>query len=140
MPFSRPLDFGAGFYVTTFYHQAKRWAEKKTNRYNGNITVNKYYLNLSGLKVKEFKKPNNAWIDFVVSNRKTNEVLNHNYDVIIGEVANDQVFDSIQLYIDNIYTRSQLINALKTKIENNQLCLATTKALENLTFKGADLL
>ena len=28
-PYVCPLDFGSGFYVTTLYNQACRWAEKK---------------------------------------------------------------------------------------------------------------
>lgn len=140
MQYIRPLDFGAGFYVTTLRKQAKIWAEKKTKRYGEIATLNKYGLNLSGLNIKEFKAADESWINFVVLNRNTKEIIKHDYDVIIGEVANDQIFDSIDLYLRNIYTITRLIQELKTKAENNQLCLASLKALNNLTFKGSDFL
>ena len=139
MPYIRPLDFGAGFYVTTLYTQAKIWAERKTKRYSGTSTVNKYDLDLSGLDVKEFKGTDESWINFVVLNRNTKEIIKHDYDIIIGEVANDQIFDSIDLYLRNIYTISRLIEELKIKTENNQLCLATLKALDNITFKSGNV-
>jgi len=140
MPYTRPLDFGAGFYVTTFYNQAKLWAEKKARRFDGIPTVSKYTLNLDGLIIKEFEIADEEWIDFVVSHRQSKTALKHEYDVIIGEVADDQIFDSIALYVREIYTKERLIQELKTKIKNNQLCLATEKALKNLSFKGADKL
>ena len=140
MPYIRPLDFGAGFYITTYYSQAKVWAEKKAKRHGNQAIVNKYRLDLTGLNVKEFKDAGEPWIDFVVLNRKTKENIKHHYDIIIGEVADDQVFDSIQLYIDNIYDKQRLLQELKTKIENNQLCLATQKSLNQLTFEGVEYL
>ena len=45
------LDFGKGFYITTFQNQAEKWAKRKASRYGGNAILNVYeflmiYLNL----------------------------------------------------------------------------------------------
>ena len=87
----RPLDFGAGFYVTTYYNQAKIWAEKRKNRDGKIAVVNRYDLNLACLNIKEFTGTDEAWIDFVILNRNTKKLIRHDFDIIIGEVANDQV-------------------------------------------------
>ncbi|MCL2020490.1 MAG: DUF3990 domain-containing protein [Oscillospiraceae bacterium] len=136
MPYTRPLDFGAGFYVTTYYDQAKLWSEKKAKRFKGSAIINKYTFDLTGLHIKEFKAANEEWIDFVVASRQSRSAIKHDYDVIKGEVADDMVFDSIALYIREIFTKERLIEELKTKMKNDQLCLATQKALERLSFTG----
>lgn len=35
---NRALDFGYGFYMTTFKQQAEKWALRKCTNYNGDIT------------------------------------------------------------------------------------------------------
>lgn len=37
------LDFGKGFYITTFQNQAEKWAKRKASRYGGNER-NRFYL------------------------------------------------------------------------------------------------
>ena len=33
------LDFGKGFYITTFQNQAEKWAKRKASRYDGNAIL-----------------------------------------------------------------------------------------------------
>ena len=90
------LDFGKGFYTTSFKEQAERWAVRKSMRLeNGRPIVNVYDFRESfdGLNVFKFRDPEDdeSWLDFVCDcrNGKTDYLR---YDIIIGSVANDDVF------------------------------------------------
>ena len=87
------LDFGRGFYATTFQSQAEKWALRKSVRQKKEAIVNIYDLqdNFGECKVLSFESENEKWLDFVCDCRKGIE-LNQEYDIIIGNVADDDVF------------------------------------------------
>ena len=63
-----PLDFGKGFYVTTVYEQAERWARRKASLFGTDTAiVNRYQLSddRSGFRLKTFDDDLVEWIDFV---------------------------------------------------------------------------
>ena len=92
------LDFGKGFYLTTYEEQAKKWAVRKALRQNKNAVVNVYELedDLTNYRVLSFENENEQWLDFVCACRK-GEPLNQNYDIVIGNVANDDVFKTVDM-------------------------------------------
>ena len=93
------LDFGKGFYITTFENQAKNWAVRKGMRQEKTAIVNVYELSeeWNDLKVLSFEKENEKWLDFVCARRK-GQPLNEKYDIIIGNVADDDVFKTVDMY------------------------------------------
>lgn len=93
------LDFGKGFYVTTFREQAERWALRKAIRQNGKAIVNVYEFdeNLNTEQILRFDSENELWLDFVCDCRDGKSV-NAQYDVIIGNVADDDVFKTVDMY------------------------------------------
>ena len=66
------LDFGRGFYITTFENQAKKWAVRKGMRQEKAAIVNVYELSeeWDDFKVLSFEKENEKWLDFVCACRK----------------------------------------------------------------------
>ena len=54
------LDFGKGFYITTFENQAKKWAARKGMRQEKTAIVNVYELSekWDGFRVLSFEKEN----------------------------------------------------------------------------------
>ena len=84
------LDFGEGFYVTSYREQAERWARRKAMRKGGRAVVNVYELaeNYDGLSVLTFNGNNERWLDFVCACRKGEDVYK-SFDIVIGSVAND---------------------------------------------------
>jgi hypothetical protein len=56
------------------------------------------------------------------------------YDVVMGPVANDDVFEVIEYYEDGTLTKEMAINALKIKKLFMQLTLKTEAALNMLKF------
>lgn len=135
---NRFLDFGFGFYATTYKEQAINFAKKVAKQRGKKPFVNVYEIDESELKklnVKIFDLPNEEWVDFVSSNR-LNTYMGLKYDVIIGPVANDDVYKTLQLYLSNVLTKEQTLETLKIKKLFNQYVFSSNKALKLLKFKS----
>lgn len=120
-------DFGPGFYCTIIREQAERWAK----RYDAGI-VNTYTVRLdTDLNILEFKDMTEAWLDFIIHcrNGKT-----HDYDIVIGAMANDQIYNFIADYIDGIITREQFWMMAKFKYPTHQINFCSPSALKCLEF------
>ncbi len=81
------------------------------------------------LRVKVFDAYDEEWLDFVCACRKGGEEYCQ-YDIIEGGVANDKVFQTVDLYIAGIYNKEQALQNLAYEKPNNQLCFVTQKAID----------
>lgn len=110
----RFLDFGKGFYVTSFEEQAKKWAFRKGLRQEKSAIVNIYELseNLNDFRVLSFEKENEKWLDFVCACRKGKD-CNQSYDIIIGNVANDDVFKTVDMYFRGLWSKEKVLSELR---------------------------
>ena len=88
-------DFGEGFYCTKLKRQAKRWAMRKETP---TISVYEYAAD-KNLNILDFKGLSDEWLDFIVNCRKG---IPHNYDIVIGAMANDQIYNHIEDFIAGI--------------------------------------
>lgn len=132
------LDFGPGFYVTSYREQAERWARRKCARswQTAVPIVNEYELNeeFKAFSVLRFGDVNAAWLDFVCDCRDGKDVYSA-YDVIIGRVADDDVFRTIQSYRQGDITKERALDLLRFSRPNDQFALRTERILvSNLTF------
>ena len=137
---NRFLDFGFGFYTTTNHAQATNFAEKVALRRGGTATISKYELRedvLPSLKIKRFTAPNEEWLDFVSAHRN-GTYAGEVYDVIIGAVANDDVYRTLQVYASGLLTKEQALEALKIKKLFDQYVFASERAFAALLFIGAE--
>ena len=135
----RYLDFGRGFYLTTFEEQAKKWAVRKGMRREKQAVVNLYELkdNLSAYKVLSFDGENEQWLDFVCACRK-GEHINQAYDIIIGSVADDDVFKVVDMYFRGLWAKERVLNELKYYKMNDQICITNQAVLDEvLAYKGS---
>lgn len=101
--------------------------------------VNIYELrdSLKGYSVLSFGDENEKWLDFVCSCRR-GETLYKEYDIIIGRVANDDVFKTVDMYFRGLWDKEKAIDSLTYYRKNNQICVVQQKALEEiLTFRKA---
>ena len=133
---NRFLDFGYGFYTTTNKEQAENFAKKVTVRRGGNPVVNVYEFDdkaETDLNIKRFSAPDEEWLDFVSAHRN-GTYDGEKYDVIIGAVANDDVYRTLQVYSSGLLTKEQALEALKVKKLFNQYVFATEKSLAFLKF------
>ena len=85
----------------------------------------------SVLNVKRFDTLSEEWLEFIKENRSKGG-LQHNYDVVIGPVADDNTMETVQLYIANILTASEAVERLRYNKVNNQVSFHTEKALQYL--------
>jgi len=93
---------------------------------------NDLQLTSQSLKVIRFNHPSEEWLDFVVQNR--NEDVYHGYDVVIGPVANDTLYQTFTLYETGILTKPETIARLKVHPLFDQVSFHSHKALEHLKF------
>ena len=133
------LDFGVGFYLTTYEEQAKKWAVRKSMRQGKKAIVNVYEMldNWEKYKVLSFSEENEKWLDFVCACRR-GEMLNAEYDIIVGNVADDDVFKTVDMYFRGLWDKQKVIEELRYYKMNNQICIVKQEILEQiLVFKGA---
>ena len=125
-------DFGNGFYCTVIKEQAQRWAK----RYNTKI-ISIYNVHMDNtLAIKEFKDMSDEWLDFIIDCRSGKP---HKYDIVIGAMANDQVYNFISDYIDGVITREQFWVLAKFKYPTHQINFCTEEALKCLEYRGYEV-
>ena len=133
----KAVDFGAGFYVTPILDQAVRWGEKRKRR-NGSAAISQYEydeLAASKLRVLRFDGYSEDWLDFIVKCRDLKDYSD--WDIVVGGVANDKVFDTLEAFFDGFATKAQTIERLRIETPNLQICFRTVAALQTLKFVGS---
>lgn len=138
MQSKRLLDFGNGFYLTSDYEQAKKWAVRTTDsRSVGKATVSVFDVDndeMQKLNILMFDAPDKEWLSFIASNRKgkPEEII---YDIVIGPVANDQTVRTINNYLKGYFSEDIAIQLLLPQNLKDQYAFKTEKALEILHYK-----
>lgn len=132
-------DFGKGFYTTTSREQAEKWAQIKRDRMGDEahaivsvFELDDAVLNNPAYHTRHFDGATAEWLDFVVGNRRGE--VHHNFDLIMGPVANDKLYATITLYENGILDANGAIEQLNTHQLFDQLSFHTTKACKLLTF------
>jgi len=120
-------DFGEGFYCTQLETQAIRWA----SRYDTPVVSVYEYSPDENLTFLDFEDMTEEWLDFIVNCRSGKK---HKYDIVIGAMANDQIYNYISDFIDGILTREQFWVLAKFKHPTHQVCFCTQKALRTVQF------
>lgn len=134
------LDFGRGFYVTDIAEQAISWAKRPYNTGKQKI-LNIYDFQLeqavaSGLRLKQYDSYDMEWLDFVIANRQGSTVWKE-FDIVSGGIANDRIFNTIELYTAGIISKDEALERLKYEKPNRQICIISQQAADNyLLFSG----
>ena len=74
--------------------------------------------------------------DFIIQCRLGKDTTD--YDIVIGGVANDKVFNTVELFFDGLIDKKEAIKRLKYEKTNLQICFRSEKVLENLRFEGSE--
>jgi hypothetical protein len=132
-------DFGKAFYVTKLREQAEYWAERKgkVKKNKGSVTEYTFYDNAFehyGLKILRFDGYTEEWLDFVVMNRNPKSPIPaHDYDIVEGPVANDDIAHRIYAYVKGDISKSDFIEELKFKHRlSHQIAFCTVESLQML--------
>lgn len=94
-------DFGQGFYLSKEYAQAMDMAKIKVEQMeSGEPVVLRYEIDegqMQALRMLQFEDYNEEWAKFILLNRNNSSRLPaHDYDIVIGPIANDRV--GVQLW------------------------------------------
>lgn len=134
------VDFGRGFYVTPLHEQAVKWCGKFQRRGKDGI-ISRYEYDESReaeLKTLKFDSYSEEWLDFILNCRSGRDSTD--YDLVSGGVANDKVFNTVELFFDGLIDKTEAINRLRYEKPNLQICFRTEKALSLLHFEGSKTL
>lgn len=124
------LDFGRGFYLTSLYDQAIRYAQRFKRR-GQTAWLNTYKISLSEKKlwkIKRFETYDKDWLDFVAQCRNGNDV--GDYDMIIGGIANDRVIMTLDRYFSNEISQEEALGLLRFEKPNIQYCIRSERMLQ----------
>lgn len=136
---SRPdKDFGRGFYLTHIKKQAEQMAVRRCEFSGwGTPVIQKYEFDESllhddSLKVKIFDGVSVEWALFILKNRRARGKKVHDYDIVVGSVADDGVVYQMNLYAQHIITVEQLVEGLTYRKLNSQYFFGTQLAISKL--------
>lgn len=122
-------DFGYGFYCTRLEKQAKRWALTK----RGDSVLNRYlYTPEKNLKLCIFKEMTEEWLQLTTNCRSG---IEHPYDIIEGPMADDQIWDYVEDFMDGNISRDAFWELVKFKYPTHQIVFCTESALKTLRFE-----
>ena len=136
----RYLDFGAGFYMTSDFEQARKWAVRTAaRREEGVATISVFELSddyVDRVKVRTFARPDRDWLRYITVHRTGNPPAD-DYDMVVGPVANDQAIRTVNNYLKGYFPEEVAIKLLLPQKLKDQYLFRTEKALSLLAFKEA---
>ena len=93
----------------------------------------KVRLNLD-LNIKEFQEIDgrSGWILLLIAGSGKVIIMN----IVIGAMADDQIYNYISDYIEGVITRDQFWSLAKFKYPTHQINFCTEKALKCLEYRG----
>lgn len=132
-------DFGKGYYLTDIRTQAEAMSIRRVRiAGEGEPTLTVYsfdesQLHSPELRVKVFNEPTEEWALFVLSNREASLTgYTHDYDIVIGPIADDGVAFQLDRYTRHMITLATLVEELTYRKLNRQYYFGTERALQTL--------
>lgn len=131
-------DFGQGFYLSDNYEQAWNMAQVKVAQMEKGVPIVQMYeiedAVLDVLKVLHFEHYSEEWAKFILQNR--NNPLKspvHEYDVVIGPIADDRVGVQLWRYENHVIDLPMLVcNLQYMKGITIQYFFGTERAVKQL--------
>ncbi len=123
--------------MTDIRSQAEELAAKKSRLFGVYPVIQEYEFDeslLSGtdLKVLKFDKPSTEWAEFIFQNRNRDNNFTHDFDIVIGPIANDGVAYLLGRYEEGTLTIEELSDKLDYKKLNSQYFFGTDESLKYL--------
>lgn len=131
-------DFGRGFYLTDIRKQALAMAVRRCEIEECGMPVVQAYefdkemLSNGMLNVKIFDDVSREWAEFILLNRKARGRKSHDYDIVVGPVADDGVVYQLNLYMQRLISIETLVKELTYRKLNRQYLFGTDKAIKQL--------
>lgn len=132
-------DFGQGFYLTEIKEQAVQMARRTATIYGGEPIVTAFEFDDVAamadetLSVKRFAEPGEEWALFVMANRsREGRHPVHDYDIVIGPVADDTIATLFRNFDDGIIDLRMLVAGLRYKKISSQYFFHSARAIQYL--------
>jgi len=123
------LDFGKGFYLTSLYDQAVKYAQRfKRRKRPAWLSTYELEFKTEDWKILAFDSYNREWLRFVAKCRNGND--DSDFDLIIGGIANDRVIQTIDRYFKGELSENETLGLLKYEKPNNQYCIRSQRMLD----------
>lgn len=113
-------DFGKGFYLSAEEEQAREMAIYKALQLDMEPCINVYEFDErilesnTDLRIKQFNTYDQEWAEFIFANRNNaSSYPVHDYDIVIGPIANDRVGLQIRHYMERNIDLPTFIERLK---------------------------
>ena len=130
-------DFGLGFYCTDIRRQAENWARRQGRIRKQTAVLNLYEFDIEyarhNLNFKMFNDYSHEWLEMVINCRRKPQYI-HDFDVVYGKIANDDVGETVQAVLDGLMPFDFALQKLSFMSANNQYCFSTEKSLVYLVF------
>ena len=133
----RGKDFGKGFYANPDYMQAVEFCSSVIRREGVGIpTVTSFDFDesaLNVLNVMRFDGYSKEWAEFILLNRNnTSDVPAHDYDIVVGPIADDGVGTQIRRLSRGFITFDAFLEELKYSKVSIQYFFGTEEAIKYL--------
>ena len=133
----RGKDFGKGFYVNPDYMQAVEFCSSVIRREGVGVpTVTSFDFDesaLNVLNVMRFDGYSKEWAEFILLNRNnTSDVPAHDYDIVVGPIADDGVGTQIRRLSRGFITFEAFLEELKYSKVSIQYFFGTEEAIKYL--------
>ena len=111
-------DFGRAFYLSAKASEIEPVGKAKVILQGGNLVMKKYEFDESllvsdSLNVKVFDGYSMEWAEFIFANRDFKQEYHHNYDIVYGPIANDNVGEQIRKFRSLRIPLEQFLEELK---------------------------
>jgi len=135
------VDFGIGFYTTPLYEQAQKWCRKYKGRGKAAV-ISVFSLDDRAFDIyrtQKFDSYSEAWLDFILICRVGKDTSD--YDIVMGGVANDKVFNTVELYFEGLINREEALGRLRYEKPNYQVAIRSQEVIDRfLKFEGSEQL
>ncbi len=129
-------DFGQGFYLSDDEAFSKRWARERRGE---SVWLNRYTLDTAGLRIKRFIR-DEEWFEYILANRSGHADSLTGYDVIIGPIANDTIYDTWGITSSGLLSTGQVLRILMIGPVYDQIVIRSDRAAAALRFESAEIL
>lgn len=131
-------DFGKGFYLTTNFSQAQKWAQNRARTKSKTKTyIYSYGINLideSNWNILELLQYDQKWVDFITESRMTGK--ESEYDIIYDRIADNQfseISEILRSYNNSEINAETVIEKIKWNNDDaDQYCFKNERALSLL--------
>lgn len=83
----------------------------------------------------KFPEMSEEWLDFIVACRAGKS---HDYDIVIGAMADEQIYNYVADYVEGVITREQFWVLAKFKYPTHQIVFCSNEALTCLQYRGSE--